>query len=226
MIDELNNKYTEFKDVIDVLPTNTKYNRKRKMDYILEERDNDTNRLEIVKKEIEFRIDKFNALMRNNNIKKVEEELEKCNIMSEWNSFNTAYEKMHLDYYLYQLDRYYKEDLVSVNTCIKKILDSFKKVDIVLTKNDFDFNNYASLYMDKIINNVSNDELANYFEDIYWKNPDIIKIIITSDKINEFISKKFDEIITDDTKLHLDGKTREEIKKELIGIMRIDIMNF
>ena len=39
---------------------------------------------------------------------------------------------------------------------------------------------------------------------------------ITSDKINEFISKKFDEIITDDTKLNLDGKTKEEIKQELM----------
>jgi hypothetical protein len=39
---------------------------------------------------------------------------------------------------------------------------------------------------------------------------------LTSDKINEFISKKFDEIITDDTKLHLDGKTREQIKQELM----------
>ena len=37
MIEELNSKYDEFKGVIDILPVNTKYNRKRKVDYIDEE---------------------------------------------------------------------------------------------------------------------------------------------------------------------------------------------
>ena len=177
MIEELTTKYEEFKGVIDILPVNTKYNRKRKVDYIMEEINNDTKRLQQVKTEIEKRIRQFDTLKVNDKIEKLENQLEKCNIANEWNLYNTSYEKMHLDYYLYQLHRYYKEDLVSVNACIKKIIESFKKVEIILTKDDFKFNDYAASYMEKILSNVSDQELSTYFEEIYWKNPDIINII-------------------------------------------------
>lgn len=174
MIDEINGKYENFKNVLDVLPVNTKFNRKRKREYILEEMENDNKRLEIVKKEIESRISKFNTYKENSDISKLEGDLEKCNILNEWNSYNNSYEKMHLDYYLYQLHRYYKEDLASVNTCIKTVIESFKKVDINLTKDDFNFNNYVSIYMDKVLNGADDLELRTLFEDIYWKNPEII----------------------------------------------------
>ena len=177
MIEELNNKYAEFKNVIDILPVNTKYNRKRKIDCILDEEKNDNALLEVVKNEINSRLSYLNGLSENEQINLLKDELQKCNIVNEWNDFNTAYEKMHLDYYLYQLHRYYKEDLDSVNECLKKIVESFKKVDIILTKDDFDFNEYASLYMDKLINNASVDELKSCFEEIYWKNSDIIRTI-------------------------------------------------
>ena len=59
MIEELTAKYEEFKGVIDILPVNTKYNRKRKVDYIVEEINNDTKRLQQVKTEIEKRIRKM-----------------------------------------------------------------------------------------------------------------------------------------------------------------------
>ena len=120
MIDDLNNKYNDFKNVIDVLPLSTKYNRKRKMDYILEALKEDDKRLELVDKEIHNRINYLNSLNSNEKVSELTKELEKCNIVNEWNIYNTPYEKMHLDYYLYQLNRYYKEDLTSVNKCIKK----------------------------------------------------------------------------------------------------------
>ena len=177
MIDDLTNKYNDFKNVIDVLPLNTKDNRKRKMDYILEALKEDDKRLELVEKEIHNRINYLDSLNSNDKVNELIDELEKCNIVNEWNIYNTPYEKMHLDYYLYQLNRYYKEDLISVNTCIKRIIESFKKVEIELTKEDFTFNNYVRDYMDKIISGSSNEELASLFEDYYWKNPEIIKTI-------------------------------------------------
>lgn len=204
MIDELTIKYDQFKEVIDILPTNTKNNRKRKMGYIVDEEERDNERLESVKKEIEKRISCFNKLKQNKKIEEINAALEKCNIVNEWNEYNTAYEKMHLDYYLYQLHRYYKEDLKSVNTCIKKILESFKKVNIVLTINDFDYNKYAQEYMDKILNNVSEEKLDECFEELYWKNPDIIKIIEINFKsiylkyesrINKYYSERHNEFL-------------------------------
>jgi len=177
MKESLQNKYNEFKGVLDVLPVNTKSNQKKKLSYILQEESNTKELFDEVQSEINDRLSVFNNLKMNPNISKLEEEFKKCNIINEWNDYNTSYEKMHLDYYLYQLHRYYKEDLTSVNNCIKKMIDSFKKVDIVLSKEDFDFNDNIALYMDKVINNASDDELKQLFEEIYWKFPEIIKAL-------------------------------------------------
>ncbi len=177
MIDELNKYYGEVKEVLDVLPTNNKNNVKKKIIYIEEELKKDNDKISLVKNQIESVLHKFDVLKVDDTPEKIKLEIEKCNILNEWNIYNTSYEKMNLDYYLYQLDRYYKEDLASVNSCIKKIIESFKKVDITLTKDDFDFNTCASLYMEKVINNSGEEELEAYFEELYWKNPDIIKTI-------------------------------------------------
>ena len=235
MIDELNNKYTEFKNVIDILPVNTKYNRKRKIDYIIDEQKHDNDRLSIIKKEIELRINKFNSLTVNSQIKELKDQLEKCNIINEWNVYNFAYEKMHLDYYLYQLHRYYKDNLDGVNACIKKIVDVFHKVGIYLTKDDFDFNNYASLYMDKILSGVNEEELKNCFEEIYWKNSDIIKTIEINfksiyyrneKKINKYYEDRHNEYLKNhnDTELY---DLRIKISNDIVKLEGLDTcLNF
>ena len=221
MIEELNAKYDEFKGVIDILPVNTKYNRKRKIDYLDGEEANDKKRLETVKTEIERRIAKFSELKENDRIGLLEKELEKCNIANEWNNYNTAYEKMHLDYYLYQLHRYYKEDLLSVNACLRKIIESFKKVEIELTKDDFNFNEYGQAYMEKVLNNVGDVDLALFFEEIYWKNPDIIRAIeINFKNIYLKYEKKIDKYYESRHQAFLKNHKDEEIYD-----MRIKISN-
>ena len=177
MIEELNQKYEEFKGVIDVLPVNTKYNRKRKVDCIDEAILEDQKLLEKVEDEINNRIANLKKLKINDNIEKLSKELEKCNIINEWNPYNTAYEKMHLDYYLYQLHRYYKEDLDGLNECIKRIIESFKKIEINLTSEDFIFSNDAKEYMKMLLEEHSKEEIKECFEKIYWKNSDIITIL-------------------------------------------------
>ena len=167
MIEELEKKYAEIKDVIDVLPVNTKYNRKRKVDCIDDEEKKDNDLLLIVKNEIDSRLEYLNNLTENSNIALLKDELEKCNIVNEWNNYNTPYEKMHLDYYLYQLKNHSNDDLDAVNACLQKIVDSFKKVEVILTKDDFNYNEYAALYMERILNNASPLELKNCFEQIY-----------------------------------------------------------
>ncbi len=177
MIEELEKKYDEFKSVIDVLPVNTKASKKRKLGYLEEAEKEDKKIVKVLKKELEKRLNQFDNIKVSSNIKKIEEELEKCNILNEWNNYNTPYEKMHLDYYLYQLDRYYKEDLTSVNECIRKILESFNNVNIKLTSKDFDYNIYSKSYIESILNNTPDKDLIDIFEDLYWKNSDIIKLI-------------------------------------------------
>lgn len=177
MIEEINNQINEFKNVVGILPTTSKANRKRKISCLEEEEKATAEKIEIIKEEIEKRFSYVNNLKENSQIEELEKELEKCNIVNEWNNYNTPYEKMHLDYYLYQLHRYYKNDLKNVNECIKRIIESFAKVEINLSKDDFAFNSYASTYIEAILNNSSNEDLQNLFEKLYWKNSDIISII-------------------------------------------------
>ena len=177
MIEELEKKYDEIKKNIDILPVKTKANRKRKQDYIRDEIQNDNARILAVKKEIERRLKVFDGLKENPDIARLQTEMDKCNIVNEWNIFNTSYEKMKLDYYLYQLSNYYKEDLEKVNNCLNNIIQAFKEVGISLKKEDFNYNEYAAEYMEKVINNTPFPELKTIFERLYWKNPDIIRII-------------------------------------------------
>ena len=177
MIEELEAKYEEYRGVIEVLPVNTKYNRKRKLEYLDERIDEDQKLIEKINKEIDTRLEELNGLVVNDKIQKLTEELEKCNIVNEWNPYNTAYEKMHLDYYLYQLHRYYKEDLDGLNECIKRILESFKKVEIELTSAEFNFNADVKEYIEMILSNHKPEEIKECFERVYWKNSDIVKIL-------------------------------------------------
>ena len=177
MRETLASKYEEYKNVLDVLPTNTKSNQKKKLDYLIEEENATDKFIKNIENEIQKRLAVFDTYNENPEIQKLEGELAKCNIVNEWNNYNTAYEKMHLDYYLYQLHRYYKEDLVSVNNCIRKIIESFKKVEIVLKREDFDFNDNVALYLEKIMTGANDEELKELFEEIYWKFPEIVKTI-------------------------------------------------
>ena len=204
MIDELNEYYNGIKNVMEIMPTNNKSNINKKVAYIDEEIKKDDERIDCVEKEIESRLNKFNMFNVDENISKYEIELKKCNILDEWNNYNTSFEKMHLDYYLYQLKKYYKEDLLGVNSCIKRIIESFKTVGVDVKGTDFKFNNLVATYMDKIINNVSDEELKDCFEEIYWKNSDIIKIIEINfkyiylqneKKVNKYYENRHEEFL-------------------------------
>ncbi len=204
MVEELEKEYDGLKDVIEILPTKTKENKNRKQSLIDEEKVKDKSRISSVKAEIEKRLKVFSNLKINPDIESLKKEKETCNIVNEWNEYNTSYEKMHLDYYLYQLHRYYKEDLKSVNECLNRLLESFKKVNITLSREDFDFNEYAQDYMDKIISGSSSDELKDLFENYYWKNTDFIKILEANFKsiyyryekqINKFYSSRHQEFL-------------------------------
>lgn len=205
MIEELEKEYDGLKDVIEILPIKTKDAKSRKQKLLDEEKEKDKKRISNIKREIEKRLQVFNNLHINPDIENLKKEKETCNIMNEWNEYNTSYEKMHLDYYLYQLHRYYKEDLKSVNECLNRLIETFKRVDITLSKEDFDFNEYAQDYMDKVIMGASKEELKVLFESYYWKNPDFIKILEANFKsiyyryekqINKFYDLRHQEFLS------------------------------
>ena len=73
-----------------MLPTNNKENRKKKTEYIQKEEENTSALLKALKEEIFSRTKVLDDLEKNPNINTLEEELKKCNIMNEWNSYNSS----------------------------------------------------------------------------------------------------------------------------------------
>ena len=63
------------------------------------------------------------------------------------NEEQTSYEKMGLDKNIYKLEKFYKENFDNINEQIAQSIEKFEKVGIKLNKEDFDYDNYVSEYM-------------------------------------------------------------------------------
>ena len=61
MKSELEEHYSEFKDVFDVLPVNTVANRKKRIQYLLDEEKETDKNIKLVLEEINSRLSKFEA---------------------------------------------------------------------------------------------------------------------------------------------------------------------
>lgn len=86
-------------------------------------------------------------------------------------------EKMNLDRILFNLGRYYRNNLENVNKEISECIKMFKEVEINLNKEDFDYSEYTKEYMGVFLKEKdyeNSEKLKNKFEEIYWKCPEII----------------------------------------------------
>ena len=179
------------------MPTNNIKNRTNKKKIIKEEKMEYQNILrKVTTKLISFK-DSFSSLKPSNRIKEINISLETCKFINEWNKYNSAYEKMHLDYYLYLLSRYYKEDLNTVNDWLITIISSFKTVGININYDNFKFNVYAKKYIKVLLEN--KEDTKKIFDEVYWKSPNLLKTIelnlksiyITNqDKINHYYKER------------------------------------
>lgn len=197
MKDQLQNHINDFKNILDTMPTNNIKNRTNKKKIIKEEKMEYQNILrKVTTKLISFK-DSFSSLKPSNRIKEINISLETCKFINEWNKYNSAYEKMHLDYYLYLLSRYYKEDLNTVNDWLITIISSFKTVGININYDNFKFNVYAKKYIKVLLEN--KEDTKKIFDEVYWKSPNLLKTIelnlksiyITNqDKINHYYKER------------------------------------
>ncbi len=115
------------------------------------------------------------------------------------NDNNDSYEKSKLNEVLYDLKNYYDNDLIKVNNDIKKSLDIFKEVGIVLTANDFDYGLETKSYMEVFFkdSNPESSLLKEEFDKLYWKCPDLINYICLNFKHLYFSNiKKFESYYT------------------------------
>ena len=222
MLENLQKQIEEAKKIIEVLPEKNKENRQKKSAYLMEEEMKSVGLLTAITKELQLRSNKFNALKENNNLASLQEELDKCSVLDEWNSYNNAYEKTHLDYYLYQLQSFYKKDLVEVNNCIKKILEIFNSVGITIEEDDLFYHPYVKQYVTMIQNNASEDDLNKSFEQFYWKLPELITAIDLNFKsIYLKNEKKIDKYFENKHKAFLEKHNESELKTRKDKLIRL-----
>ena len=134
---------------------------------------------------------------------------------------NTPYEKLGIDVIIEKLDDSSSTNFSEINKSIFKLIKIFNQVGIQLTSKDFYYNKYQNLYMSAVLNTKEGEDpqsLKTYFENYYWKNPNIIKDIKYNFKslyhqnvksFNKYINNLQNEI----------NKTKEQITKEYLRLI-------
>lgn len=180
MLEKYKEKLIATLEVLDNMPKN---NAKNKREYLAKANETKKVITELknqVLAEINKKYQHFMAIDRNPDLKTYEANIDyvrdKLYLL---NSKDTAYEKSGLDKLLYNLDHFYKEDLLNINETIKEIIAKFKEVGVDLKKEDFSYSLYTYNYMSYFFEQSSSnyEDIKKLFENIYWKCPNIIKHI-------------------------------------------------
>ena len=170
------------REIISTLPVNTKKNRAiyvKKLEEIKEEYEGIKQQL------LEKIVEEYDHIVSEKSI--VDETLEKKStqikeiekIENIIDKIKTPYEKMKLDKSIYNLKRFYRKNLETINEEIKNCVVLFKQVGIDLKPEDFNFTSYINQYMIRFFKELEKEEfdykaMKEEFEQIYWKSPDII----------------------------------------------------
>lgn len=188
---------TEFKEnikvqmeVLNALPRNNKKNEKIYITKLMEVLDKYKEIKKITESEIIKRKNRYESLEKNTKIDALTTKINSIKqLLPLINPYGSSYEKSNLDKVLYELGHFYENDLEKVNENIKKTIQIFETVGVLLDIDDFNYSFYSKKYMTKFLEN-KNQELKQYFEELYWKCPDIITHITLNFKYLYYQNKK------------------------------------
>lgn len=188
---------TEFKEnikvqmeVLNALPRNNKKNEKIYITKVMEVLDKYKEIKKITESEIIKRKNRYESLEKNTKIDALTTKINSIKqLLPLINPYGSSYEKSNLDKVLYELGHFYENDLEKVNEDIKKTIQIFETVGVLLDIDDFNYSFYSKKYMTKFLENKT-QELKQYFEELYWKCPDIITHITLNFKYLYYQNKK------------------------------------
>lgn len=178
-IEILNEKIDTDKEILSVMPKNTKKNTEAYVKKVEEIKGEYERYLNDVILEIKRRANKINSIKENPEIKEVEKELKKFEGLDLLGQGNTSYEKMKLDELLFILRRFYKNNLEQVNENILSCIRRFAEVGVELKPDDFNYSPFARRYMKVFFKeykkgDVNSQKMKDTFEQLYWECSDII----------------------------------------------------
>ncbi|NMA51303.1 MAG: hypothetical protein GX951_05630 [Mollicutes bacterium] len=171
MKDKLVKDIENITSILGTLPTNNKKNKEKYKSYLKEQIDLHIEKRDKVKKEILSRYNKI--IFENNkdadipNISELDINFIRCS-----SSYYDSLEKMNLNYLLYELSHFYKNNLEKINEVIIQIIKEFEKTGIKLTAKDFIYSNDVRLYINALLSKDVN--IKTMFEEIFWRNPNFI----------------------------------------------------
>lgn len=225
------------KEVLSVLPVNTKKNRAKyveKVDEFIEEAEQINKS---IWNTIQDRYDSILDVVENPKISELSKSIESIKDIELFNELNTPFEKLGFDKINHSLDCFFEGNLELVNKNIKLFLEKFRDYGIILTENDFHYSQYTNDYMKVFFEETSDgsltsEKLKKTFETIYWKCPDIVIHIelnmrylynINSKKFEKELKERNDRTLKNMT-LDKNGLVRRyfELNKELIKLKRLD----
>ncbi len=174
MIENIEKEIESINNNLSILPTRTRKNKIEFNNYIDQQLSEYSLKLKEVQEEINSRYDAYLKKYTTGEDKSFDKEIDIKTIKCNDNLFDSD-EKMNLKYYFYELSHYYNDDLEKVNKTISIIISKFKKVGIILEAKDFNYTEAVREYMDALLQNKNN--IQEVFEDLYWKNPNLINQI-------------------------------------------------
>ena len=173
MIDELKAKIENINSNIEVLPKNNKKNKAKCIEYIDEVLGEYTKLLEEARNELQRRYDVTLEKYKDFSYEFENDKIEYDNMKLSDNRV-TSSEKMNLDYLFYKLD-HVSNNLVEVNNIILKMIEIFKFTGIKLSLKDFNHSAEVNTYINALVR--GDENIEDIFNNLYWKNPDLIKQI-------------------------------------------------
>ena len=226
MINKLKEKIDVEKEVIITLPKNNKKNISAYNEHINNLLEEYTNLKNNILSEIDSRYSKFDAINEPLDLTSLIDEINKLKggfyLLS---NYNSSYEKLKLDKYIYNISKYYKSNLEQVIESIMKVINVFNKAGINLKASDFNYSKYARDYIQIILNNKTNldsEEVKNELLNIYLKCSNVLIYIELNFKYLYYKNKKKFDNYCNKLKLeYLNGVSSEEVLNKYRKVVEI-----
>lgn len=237
ILEGFENYISSNKEILSVLPVNTKINRSKyvkKVDELLE----DASKMDAtIWNEVKDRYEKILDTRPNAKIGELTKTLEELENTELFNELNTPFQKLEIDKITLNLGSFFEIDLRLVNQNIKAFIDKLKGFGINLKADDFNYSSYANDYMRVFFEetengNLNSDKLKQTFETLYWKCPDLVTHIELNIRYLYYInSKKIEKDLADRNEKILmslstdkNGLVKQffELNKELIKLKKVD----
>lgn len=189
----MNKRLEQYKELLQVLPRNNVKNSRVYLKKATLMKQAATIYKDELLKDIKRRYQSIVIEQDNEEIKLLENYLEdmKKNLYL-LSDFNDSYEKSNLNVTLYDLKKFYKNDLTKVNQDIQVSIEKFLLVGVKLGPSDFTYGEEVEEYMKLFFQeeNPDSENLKASFDKLYWKSPELIEHIYLNFRYLYFSYKK------------------------------------